>query len=100
MKLIKGSKLSDQQRRQVLSAFVYRWTADNPMRERAWAHHERPRIPLISDDEWLKRYQFYFTSTDRLSVKKRYAEPILPPPPPPILGSTMAGAYTMKCLAE
>lgn len=103
--LIKGTSLSYSQRRQVLAAFLYRWTADNLRRIAAWSKafpdkKDWPRIPLISDEEWLGRYSFYFTRTGQLSSRKPYAEPVLPPPPAPILGSTKAGKYTLACLAE
>jgi hypothetical protein len=103
--LIKGIQLSEQQKRQVLAAFIYRWTVDNHQREAAWNHSvpdktQWPRIPLITDYEWLTRYSFYFTPAGSLSAKKKYAEPILPPPPPPILGSTRASEYNRRCLLE
>jgi hypothetical protein len=103
--LIEGNKLTWSQRKQVLANFIYRWTVDNVNRVRAWKvsvpdPKSWPRIPLISDEEWLGRYSFHFTATGQLSRRKTYAEPILPPPPAPILGSTKAGKYTLACLAE
>lgn len=104
-RLIKGIDLTPSQKAQVLRSFIYRWTADNHQREAAWAHSvpnrlEWPRIPLITDYEWLTRYSFYFTPVGRLSEKQTWAEPILPPPPRPILGSTRASEYNRRCLLE
>ena len=75
--LIKGSNLSPAQRRMVLDAFVYRWTSENPQRERAWANAtSRPTVPLVSDDEWIAAHAFHFTTDgSRLMRNRQHAEP-------------------------
>ena len=78
--LIKGTQLNPRQREQVLAAYIYRWTRDNPHRERSWQGFKppvRPTIPLISDDEWLKQYAFNFVEDgSRLHARRKYAVPV------------------------
>lgn len=79
--LIKGTDLTRRQREQVLAAFIYRWTTENPQRESAWAFAGKsggaPSMPLISDDEWLAQYAFNFLKDgSRLAFRGRYAQPI------------------------
>jgi len=92
--LIRGADLTTQQRQQVLSAFIYRWTRDNPQRTRVYrcalcdihqpyvntqssAGHTHPTIPLITDTQWLARYAFDFiASGERLSARQRHAVPV------------------------
>jgi hypothetical protein len=35
-KLVRGDQLPSNLRREVLSSYLYRWTSDNPQRDRAW----------------------------------------------------------------
>jgi hypothetical protein len=92
MKLIRGDKLTPAMRRQVLAAFVYRWTTDNRMRVHAWPScplcdirkpyvdvsssngHNHPTIPLVSDTEWLRAHAFYMTTAGTLA-RRKHAEP-------------------------
>lgn len=70
--LIKGWALTEKQRRQVLSSFVYRWTKENY--KRAWNLYpaeQKPQIRLISDQEWLDDRAFYFVK-DGSRLDKRY----------------------------
>jgi hypothetical protein len=93
--LIRGSDLNAAQRRQVLNAFIYRWTHENArqnyrgqcpgcvqnrrpasrrqMSETEWhAHH----LPLISDEQWLAEHAFHFTADgSRLARNRQHAEP-------------------------
>jgi hypothetical protein len=58
-KLIRGDRLTTDQRRQVLAAFVYR-------------HLD---TTSLNDDDWLRKHAFYFTKAGRLAVVPKYAEP-------------------------
>jgi hypothetical protein len=76
-KLIHGKDLNRKQREIVLAAFGYRWTVDNRNRERWWqGMNSRPTVPLITDEEWLKKYSFYFTADGTaLAPRCHFAEP-------------------------
>jgi len=75
--LIRGDRLTQQQRNLVLAAFGYRWTRDNPVRERWWRGIEgKPTIPLISDDQWLRDHAFHFVKDgSRMMRTRHHAEP-------------------------
>lgn len=76
-KLIPGKDLTPRQRQIVLSAFGYRWTTDNLNRARNWHGVDgKPTVPLITDEQWLRKYSFYFTA-DGVSLAPRchFAEP-------------------------
>lgn len=91
--LIRGDRLNPQQRKLVLTCFVHRHTYDNKaynndcpacrqqkqcggeMVINGVPFHEY-HSPLISDNEWLKRYAFYFNvDGKKLSANKNYAVP-------------------------
>ncbi|HPM83485.1 MAG TPA: hypothetical protein PLF81_22430 [Candidatus Anammoximicrobium sp.] len=99
-KLLRGDRLTADQRRQVLAAFVYRWTSENGQRGAAYGrcpvcgehggkpddpatayvapvacrqHH--PTIPLVSDSRWIQDHAFYFTAAGKLAERPRYCEP-------------------------
>ena len=63
---VRGDNLPPTARAEVLAAFIYRWTSDNPSRKRAYARIARPRVPRITDEEWLRRYAFRVTKAGRL----------------------------------
>lgn len=74
--LIRGDQLPENARRQVLAAYVYRWTHDNKERKRAWScAGGTPSMPLISDDQWLKEHAFHVTRSGDLDARYRHAEP-------------------------
>lgn len=74
--LVLGSKLEPETRAEVLRAFVYRWTLENPYRESVWSRaSSRPTIPLISDNQWLAEHAFHVTQEGRLHAGRRHAEP-------------------------
>lgn len=91
--LIKGENLTATQRSQVLNAFIYRWTTENPQRTQVYKcdkcdirqpyvnvqsanGHDHPTMPLQSDDDWLKGHAFYFVADgSRLSARYSHAEP-------------------------
>lgn len=75
--LIRGDKLSSDQRRQVLAAFIYRWTSDNGQREAVWRGlRSQPTIPLQTDQQWLAEHAFHFTKDgSRLTRNRKHAEP-------------------------
>lgn len=79
-RLIKGAELNAAQRAQVLAAFVYRWTHENPNRIKAWDNvRGYPTIPLQHDAEWLAGHAFRFINDgSRLTLKRQYAEPVYP----------------------
>jgi hypothetical protein len=78
--LVRGDKLGQNVRREVLSAFVRRWTfenagAENVIRNRATCTDP---IPLVSDADWLADHAFHVTQDgSRLMRNRRYAEPAL-----------------------
>lgn len=60
MPWVRGDKLTPALKKQVLAGFIYRWTSDNQERERVWTKlHSKPRIPLVTDEEWLKTHVFH-----------------------------------------
>ena len=90
--LLRGDKLSHTQRKQVLSAFVHRWTHENAKQSYGGkcpgcAQHTGSEAvngipwhdyhaPLVSDEEWIKAHAFHFTKDgSRLMANKNFAEP-------------------------
>lgn len=101
--LITGDQLNDQQRRQVLAAYVHRWTHENakqtyqgrcPACVQSGGDHEvvlppgqagagevRKRwhdqhLPMVSDREWLAAHAFHFVKDgSRLHGRYQHAEP-------------------------
>lgn len=99
MQLIRGDYLPPELKRQVLAAFVHRWTHENAQqtyggrcpacvqqqqcvgrqkvqgkewREADWhAYHK----PLVSDAEWLRSHVFHVTNRGTLSARHKWAEP-------------------------
>lgn len=92
-KLIKGQDLNSDQRRQVLAAYVHRWTFENakqtysgqcpgcvqrsgPNDEESIKDWHAYHKPLETDDVWLKDHAFYFVSDgSRLDYKHDHCEP-------------------------
>jgi hypothetical protein len=75
-KLVRGDRLPSDLRREVLARYVYRWTSDNPDRERMWRGREgAPTIPLVSDAQWLRDHAFYVTARGTLDRRRASAEP-------------------------
>lgn len=74
--LVRGDQLPSNLRREVLARYPYRWTSDNPARERAWSRIEgAPTIPLVSDAQWLRDHAFYVTRRGTLDKRRTHAEP-------------------------
>ena len=69
---VQGSKLSPALQARVLTHFIYRWTHENtpPLPARM-----QPRIPRVSDAEWLRTHAFYVTLTGALDRRYNYCEP-------------------------
>jgi hypothetical protein len=75
-KPVRGDQLPSNLRREVLSQYVYRWTSDNPQRERAWSTAGAPTMPLVSDEQWLRDHAFYVTDRGTLDKKRnKHANP-------------------------
>jgi hypothetical protein len=92
--LIRGDKLTQRQREQVLAAFIYRWTTGNKQRTQVYKcelcdirtpyvntqsanGHSHPTIPLQTDDQWLAEHAFHFVADgSRLMANRRHAEPV------------------------
>jgi predicted nucleic acid-binding Zn-ribbon protein len=99
-RLIPGSELTPQMRKQVENAFIYRWTKDNQARVKTYLHymggecpkcdirnpyvneqsaegHPHPTIPLIDDNQWINEHAFSFTNDGRLVTRGdgRHAQP-------------------------
>jgi len=73
--VIRGDKLPRHLQEEVLRTFIYRWTTDNTQREHAWRNLEKPRIPLITDAQWLREHAFHVTKAGKLDVRHAHAEP-------------------------
>lgn len=76
--LVRGTDLNQRQRQLVFAAFVYRWTKDNPHRLLAWGRvpeADWPRVPLMTDEEWLTLHAFYFTKQGALDERYHHCEP-------------------------
>lgn len=71
-KLIKGSELPENLKRQVLAAYVYRLTTENGYPQRNPCH---ARVPAISDAQWLAEHAFYVTARGTLGKRQHSAEP-------------------------
>ena len=73
---MRGDRLPSELRRKVLASYIYRWTSDNPDRERAYRGIKgAPTIPLVSDDQWLREHSFWVTDRGTLDKRKKHAEP-------------------------
>lgn len=87
--LIRGDKLTTEQRRQVLAAFVHRHTIENartrgvkcvmcadsvpPPHDGSW--HAR-HVAVQTDDQWLADHAFHFVKDgSRLHDRRHFAEP-------------------------
>jgi len=85
--LIKGSQLTDAQRRIVLAAFVHRHTIENATRRGvacvmcadSGGNYHMPHndhVKVQTDDQWLADHSFAFTKDgSRLSENYNHAEP-------------------------
>ena len=75
--LIKGQDLTTAQRAEVLAAYLYRWTKENPRRVEMWRKVQgQPTMALISDEEWLRDHAFHFVKDgSRLMANRQHAEP-------------------------
>lgn len=111
--LLRGEQLDPQQKTQVLNAFPYRWTWENPHRARIYkcdqcdvandpfvgssaGGHHHPVIPVQHDDEWVKEHAFWFTNAGKLfpnrgAVPASYA----PEPEPEGLFASVAHRFAM-----
>lgn len=69
MKLVKGTNLSEQQRRNVLAAFPYRHTVERP-------DPARQQPPAYSDADFVQRYAFYMRNDGRLADRPNHCVPI------------------------
>lgn len=73
---VRGDKLPYNLQQEVLRKYIYRWTSGNTQRESAWAGVSgKPRIPLITDAQWLKEHAFHVTKKGELDLRHHHAEP-------------------------
>jgi hypothetical protein len=70
MKLIPGSQLTDDQRRQALAMYVHRNTADHPYGWGANGHTFNVRS-YQSDAEWLAEHAFLVTASGKIAFRRR-----------------------------
>lgn len=72
MRLVKGSCLTEEQKRNILRAFPYRLTTENgyPQRNPCGAS-----VPAISDSEWIDQHAFYLRKDGNLASKPNRCEP-------------------------
>lgn len=70
-----GTELNAQDRAYVLSAYLYRMTAEN-LRSRPGLRSIMCgyRMPVIPDAEWLARTRFFTTNAGRLDLRMSYCE--------------------------
>lgn len=74
--LIKGTDLTEDQKKLVLSSFPYRWTGENRARMRREGADMSHPEPIKTDEEWLASHSFHFIKDgSRLSKSKRWTEP-------------------------
>lgn len=74
--IIRGDKLPYHLQQEVLRKFIYRWTSDNTQRDYAWSKISgKPRIPLITDAQWLREHAFHVTKAGKLDLRHHHAEP-------------------------
>lgn len=93
--LVPGNSLNPKQKTNVLNAFPYRWTHENPQRKSAYGRcpdgncdpnsptvntesaegHNHPTMPLQHDSEWLASHAFHMNQRDELHGNHRHAEP-------------------------
>jgi hypothetical protein len=73
--VIRGDKLPPHLKAEVLRKFIYRWTTGNTQLDQAYRGIETPRIPMISDEQWLREHAFHVTKDGRLSLRHHHAEP-------------------------
>lgn len=71
---ITGDKLSPRTRKQVLASYGYRWTHENHHVYRNM-RHLAPRIPLVSDSEWLAEHAFKIKKDGTLDNRNRHCMP-------------------------
>lgn len=74
--IIRGDRLPHHLKQRVLASFIYRWTSGNARRESVWRGISgKPRIPLISDEQWLREHAFHVTKAGTLDARHHHAEP-------------------------
>ena len=74
--IVRGDKLPFHLQQEVLRKFIYRWTTGNTQRVSAWSGISgKPRIPLISDEQWLRKHAFHVTKAGKLDERHHHAEP-------------------------
>jgi len=76
--LVRGDKLPEKLRAEIIRAYVHRMTIGNAL---AHPHHvEYMRqggyaLPLITDAQWLAEHAFYVTKRGTLDRRRRHCEP-------------------------
>jgi hypothetical protein len=70
MKQVKGSELSAQQQREVISAFVYRVTGDHTPKTATPSQ----KLQFANDQDWLANTLFWVTDNGELSRRHKYCE--------------------------
>lgn len=76
--VVRGDKLPHHLQQEILNSFGYRWTKENEVRARSWfkaGNAKPPRIPLISDAQWLREHAFHVTRAGKLDLRHHHAEP-------------------------
>jgi hypothetical protein len=72
MKWIKGSELSESDKRIVLAAYVHRFTGDHRPR---WAlRSNEKRVHFADDQDWLNNTLFAVTKSGKLDRRIRHCE--------------------------
>jgi len=78
MRLVRGDKLPEDLKKQVLTSYAYRMTVESAER---WPHINRYmrqngyKAQLIGDEQWLKEHAFYVTRGRTLAKNRKHCEP-------------------------
>ena len=74
--LIRGDKLNEAQRKEVLAAYGYRWTIENKERATQWMGKDKvPTCMVTTDKNWLQEHAFYVLKNGSLSHSHKRCEP-------------------------
>ena len=76
MKYITGDKLKPSARKEALASYGYRWTFENKRRATNWhGKAVAPRVPLVSDSEWLESKAFAVRKDGQLDARTHHCVP-------------------------
>lgn len=74
MNKLRGNQLHPDDRKHVLAAFIYRQTFENQRANQADVKRAGSRLPLITDEQWLRITEFPVRKDGRLDSRVHYCE--------------------------